>query len=393
MKKQRCPAPKLLVEFFDRKLSGKKIEKITEHVKNCQQCLRNLKIMNKIESILSMPDYEKPQGNDDEDARGHIGLDLLYDYLTGNVTEAEKISVQGHLNSCSHCYQEMTSLVHDSQPVPNYQETELLKAMSIPAPEGLVTRLLALSQATARTRPVKAARINSIRDRLADLREIFFNWAYWEPRLYLRAAFALTAVLVLFIIGATQFAYLQSTILANRGMANLTENYFIDSRSVPRPSGGFEYSELTRTRGPIDHPELPQVRSTLQKSLYRKNARASQYLATYYLVIEHNLDQASQYYHQALARDSANAKILNDLGSLAWHEQNLSLALDNFQRALAIEPDFYEARYNLALVLEQLGHFQKARVAWQNYLLLDHDSDWARIAQDHLNRLKQVSEF
>lgn len=395
MEKRRCPAPKLLVEFFDRKSTGKKFEQIAEHIKTCKQCLRNVKMLNKIESILSMPDNDnnKPHGSAEEDARGHIGLDLLYGYLTGKVTEAEKRSIQGHLNSCSRCYHDMTSLVRNSQTLPDAQELEILRAMQIPAPEDQVAKLMAWSHAPFGDRPTQIAAAQSLRRRWTVVKDAVLNWGLGQPGFNIRAALVVTTLLALVIIGGTQFSYLQSIFLTQRSLTQLTQNYSIDSRTVPRPSGGFDYAELTRTRGQIHNEDLNRIPVTLHKALNHRNPQASQYLATYYLVIEHDLNRASQYYHQALARDSSNARVLNDLGTLAWQAQNLQLAQQKFQRALVLAPNFPEARYNLALVLEQLGQVPEAIAAWQNYLALDRDTDWARIAQEHLDRLTGESKF
>jgi tetratricopeptide (TPR) repeat protein len=67
------------------------------------------------------------------------------------------------------------------------------------------------------------------------------------------------------------------------------------------------------------------------------------------------------------------AALLRDEGKIAAARQHL-------QRAVAIDPDYADAVYNLASLEFDAGAFTAARAAWARYLELDADSDWARTA-------------
>ena len=49
-------------------------------------------------------------------------------------------------------------------------------------------------------------------------------------------------------------------------------------------------------------------------------------------------------------------------------------------RAIAIDPDYADAIYNLASLEFDAGDLSEARAAWVRYLELDQDSEWAKTA-------------
>jgi len=63
-------------------------------------------------------------------------------------------------------------------------------------------------------------------------------------------------------------------------------------------------------------------------------------------------------------------------------------ALDVSERALAIDPDLPEARFNRALALDALYLEDAAAQAWERYLEVDPDSDWAGEARSRLDKLQ-----
>jgi len=68
-----------------------------------------------------------------------------------------------------------------------------------------------------------------------------------------------------------------------------------------------------------------------------------------------------------------------------------SRALAAVDRALKIDPNLAEARFNRAVILESLGIFAQARQAWDQYLQLDSTSEWAREARRRRDALPSIS--
>jgi tetratricopeptide (TPR) repeat protein len=58
--------------------------------------------------------------------------------------------------------------------------------------------------------------------------------------------------------------------------------------------------------------------------------------------------------------------------------------MESFQRALASDPSFADAHFNLAMTLQELKREDEARAHWEAYLKLDPESKWAEIARRHL---------
>jgi Tfp pilus assembly protein PilF len=55
-----------------------------------------------------------------------------------------------------------------------------------------------------------------------------------------------------------------------------------------------------------------------------------------------------------------------------------------FERALAADPRFSDAHFNLAMAYEQVGERAKARPHWKRYLEIEPTGTWADIAREHL---------
>lgn len=101
---------------------------------------------------------------------------------------------------------------------------------------------------------------------------------------------------------------------------------------------------------------------------------------------------------EAARRSPGNATLLNDLAAaylaqayLADEPEDLVRALDTAARALEADPSLPEARFNLALALDQLQLRQLATRAWQSYLEIDTSSGWASEARNRLHLLKGPS--
>jgi CHAT domain-containing protein len=67
------------------------------------------------------------------------------------------------------------------------------------------------------------------------------------------------------------------------------------------------------------------------------------------------------------------------------------LAAEAAAQALALDPELPEARFNLALAVDQLSLRQQAQKAWEDYLELDPSSDWAGFARQRDGALDRPS--
>ena len=62
----------------------------------------------------------------------------------------------------------------------------------------------------------------------------------------------------------------------------------------------------------------------------------------------------------------------------------LDAAILFYKKAIQVEPEFADAHFNLAMVLETLGNDRRARDHWRRYLELDPESKWAEFIKRRL---------
>ena len=83
----------------------------------------------------------------------------------------------------------------------------------------------------------------------------------------------------------------------------------------------------------------------------------------------------------AVARDPAFAEAWYNLALAAEDEQQSDLAIAEYRRAVRAEPDYADAQFNLALLLTKLDRCSEALAAWERFLELEPSSKQAGTAQ------------
>lgn len=119
---------------------------------------------------------------------------------------------------------------------------------------------------------------------------------------------------------------------------------------------------------------------------------------------ERQFNDAILQFNRAKNLDSQNAQILSDLGTALFEKsrnnaqipsgERLLLegqALEEIDKALQIDPNLLEARFNKAFYLQSRQMPHEARIAWQDYLNLDSTSKWAEEARKNLEVLNSQS--
>jgi CHAT domain-containing protein len=168
----------------------------------------------------------------------------------------------------------------------------------------------------------------------------------------------------------------------------------------------FSYAPFADTRGDaaadakINLNERNQAELLLLEEA-NKNPNAAALLAVGRLyLVKKNYDQAIVQLEKARQLDAGNASILSDLGAARLEKaktlmndadgKNLLMtaqALEDFSKALEINPNLPEASFNKAVALETLNLPEQARQAWAEYLKLDEKSQWADEARKSLEAI------
>jgi Flp pilus assembly protein TadD len=99
--------------------------------------------------------------------------------------------------------------------------------------------------------------------------------------------------------------------------------------------------------------------------------------------------EAMLYCRMALAREPGFADAWYNLGDLAEVAGDPALARRSLQRALQCDAGFADAAFNLARLHYAAGAYEEAVAQWQRYLDLDPDSPWARKARHGIALCRQ----
>jgi tetratricopeptide (TPR) repeat protein len=171
-----------------------------------------------------------------------------------------------------------------------------------------------------------------------------------------------------------------------------------------RLSGGFPWAAY---RGPMraeDAESDPQrmrlvgAAGDIVAGADRNRSADAQQAAGVALVLVDQPMQAIARLEEAVKTAPKDAAAWSDLAAAqyaaALHLNRPSLlpaALESADRALRLDPQLAEARFNRALTLERLGLTQEARAAWKHYLEIDAASPWAVEARARLAKLETTS--
>ena len=165
---------------------------------------------------------------------------------------------------------------------------------------------------------------------------------------------------------------------------------------------GLSYAPYSAKRG--DEPENVDYRARdLSRSLLlsaasdNPNPSTLHALGRFYLT-QKEFDKATLQFEEALKASPDDvqlhadqgaalleqAKLLRDRGEDGKVMEKLAESQRHLGTALRLNPSLLEASFNRALALEEMMLPEQAREAWQRYLALDPNSEWAKEAQRHL---------
>jgi tetratricopeptide (TPR) repeat protein len=144
--------------------------------------------------------------------------------------------------------------------------------------------------------------------------------------------------------------------------------------------------DLEETGAPVD-----QAVEAYQKVLEFNPAAAGALvnLGTIYYR-QRQFAEAEKYYARAIAADPDYALAQFNLGNLFDEQGRTADALKHYRQALALNANYADAHFNLALLCERMGDQLKAVHHWKTYLKLDSAGQWADIARNQLDRLRQA---
>jgi len=229
----------------------------------------------------------------------------------------------------------------------------------------------------------------------------------WPLRL-LSPQWAPVGAVVLILLGSIfvwQLYFRRSDV--DKGLLALNEAYK-QKRPVEARVTGLNYAPFSETRGPsyVNSRELDRSAALLHNAVDEKSsADAIHALGRLYL-LNREFDKAVLEFEEALKKTPNDAKLHSDLGAALLEkgkverasdqsgrsETTLASSLEHLKRALELDDSLLDARFNRALLYEQMRLTPQALADWEKYLTLDPNSRWADEARKKIKEIKEQGQ-
>ncbi|MFQ6112616.1 MAG: tetratricopeptide repeat protein [bacterium] len=347
---------------------------IREHTKYCNRCNEIIQI---IKDAQEFAGQTKPDTQLNHASRLYLSETIakLYEH---SLTPKEAANFLSHLAVSPHCFDYVKRLLEDSlTPLPENIEKEL----------ALYSRISIAEQALQLTSPPlePTEKPESIWEKIENM----VKGTVQTVRLRPAPSFALLAALIIgIVIGQSQFKRWRAAVHTKAGMIHLQKAWTITDEDL-RPAPDFPLSIFSVTHGTRasegTDPAVQDFKTALE---WDKNSRAAKRGLAIYWCFAAELERADSLLRALLEQDDSDYEAWNILGLVAARHDDNVAALNAFERALEILPDYPEAAYNRAMILQQLGRQEEAKKAWQDYLIIDNRSEWSKVAQRRLSSIK-----
>ncbi|MFQ5604287.1 MAG: tetratricopeptide repeat protein [bacterium] len=336
-----------------------------EIVKYAQECSRD-----------AYPDEQPPHLSEEE------LVETVYQIYEQSLTRKEAANFLSHLKSCPSCFEHLETVFDETfRPATELVENELEDYAGI----SLAKIVLTENPPISREKDLQFENNKlTIRQKIAE------SIDKWIPPIRILAP--VTMILIAgFFVGKGPFMTWRAGSYTADGMKLLQENWTITDEDL-RPAGLFPRSMFSSVHSNGSEDEEAAVQFKFEKALSwdEENVEAKHGLAMFWYFTG-QLTPADSLLNTLLAHDSLDYQAWNILGLVETKNENENNALHAFETALKIKPDYAEAAYNRALLLQQMGLLPEAKEAWQHYLTIDQESDWAKSVRLHIENLQSVN--
>lgn len=304
---------------------------------------------------------------------------ILLKFFSNTATSEDlKILLYGILSS-DYLYSLILAKLYNLQPALKPVEIPELSKVVIQTDEALLERILS----TECVKEIPTKKAAGQKPALQAIKDIFQS-LIWRPAFGL----ALAIIIVLFFFGKEPYKAWRASANAKAGLVYLKNTWHVSSEDL-RPPGKFEPSLFSVTLGAKSTEKKDPAVENFEKALQwdAKNRQALHGLATYWYFTG-QLGRTDSLLKILIQQDSLDYEAWNLMALIAARKGDIEGALKFFQKALKIHPDYPEAAYNRALVLQQARRLDEARQAWQAYLKIDNQSRWAEIVRRRLSKIK-----
>lgn len=380
-----------LTAWVDRRrrtLETRQEQAMLDHLANCEACRQLDELAGHVERIAAKHKPEKPRAV----TTACPEVETLGLYFSGELPFLQKRELERHLATCHDC---RTALARQIRLESATVTPEDEQPLDVPTPVDVDDHVKRLARKPELNTAVYAGSsvFSDLRDRglslVSFLKDVFDEVYHLAPR----HAAALAVFLVISFVGGRSFMMWRSNSLAAAGMQNLEQQREI-SRDGFRFTGNF-LPELMRTRGEEQWAGSDQTAaSQFEKSLWwndgNREAKRGRALALFFAG---DFAASKSLLSELHDQEPENPIILNDLGAVAAAEHEEEAALQYFERALQINPEFVEARFNQAAVLQKLKRFEEAQAAWKRYAEMQDKLEWREVAEERKSEFANSQNF
>jgi len=323
---------------------------------------------------------------------------LLLKYIEGDATAQEAAAVQQHLNECALCFQVVATMRrNEGVTFTAMEELEVAKLLRL-SPQAQVTKILEYAkELNPHAAPEEDAEDETTESRTFAVeaahrqrRSPFLGWLQtpfvWRP--------AFAALLVLFAFGGRLGWQYFRTDYKIAQAAELLQKEHTVFYKYARLSGGYNLSVLDKLMGPEEEENYSARAEKLTTQAIKNGATsmaAKQQLAKIFL-IEGKYERADSLLQELAPFANKSASLLNDLGVYHFQKQDWNSAAKYFTAAIAADPKFLEARYNLALANAETGAIEEAIRIMNEYLALETDDEWKAAGESLVKNVWRMKE-
>lgn len=379
-----CYNSQQIIDYLDGQLPQKERRDISIHITECEMCSKKLERLNKIDQHLSLKCQKDTAIESTKMIDQHCVNDIeLYNYLEGRLANEDARAIELHLNSCYTCFENFASLLRNTQSQASVEEAKEIAAVRNISMDEQVTKIVSIIDTECAQKPGQiSGAIMPLKKWRKKLKSFFENSMVAKKEW--RWALASVCILLLAgLIGFPRYMDRRGTGAANNAINSMTQLHFISDTDSPRPIGGFRFIAFGATRSPNELDKIKPAKQALLDALKFNpdNSLINEYLGTYYLLIEKDIEQASRYYQIAYRLDSTRAAILNDMGVLAIAQKNYESAIRYLLEAQQRQPGLHEAQYNLIIAYSGIGKIAEASQAREQYKALDPTISWYEVSK------------
>lgn len=333
----------------------------------------------------------------------------IRDYLLGRLDEDSCQDFEKQLLIDDELFEELT--VSEDELVDQYLSGELDKATALL----FETFFLRTSERQNKLRFARALRRYNAEHATVDPKSAIqpaLHTSNWKQLLFAspwRAA-ALAAVILVAALGVWGIYFRQSDV--DKGLIALNSAY-LQQRPLEARITRFDYAPYVTTRG--SEPERVNSVEQQRAELYLLNAvrdnpgAPSHHALGQFYLANRQLDKAIAQFEEALKTSPNDAQIHTDLGAALLEKgkieieksksdngsesgaglEYLTRSLEALKKALELNPNLLEARFNRALAYEANGLYAPAEADWREYLKQDSTSQWAQEARKKLELIEE----